>query len=119
MLIHEKLIYPIELGVMGRGLLGLTALALARLALALPVAVCPDGPPPSSKDLVRDDAPRNGNDLAKHLLQVVDVFRYSLARGCAVDPRVPQAPEHPFLVAHVQCGPDGFVCAKGGGEGAI
>ena len=104
---------------MGRGLLGLTALALARLALALPVAVCPDGPPPSSKDLVRDDAPRNGNDLAKHLLQVVDVFRDSLARGCAVDSRVPQAPEHPFLVAHVQCGPDGFVCAKGGGEGAI
>ena len=61
---------------MGRGLLGLTALALARLALALPVAVCPDGPPPSSKDLVRDDAPRNGNDS-----------------------RVPQAPEHPFLGA--------------------
>ena len=104
---------------MGRGLLGLNTLAPVHLALALPFAVCPDGPPPSSKDLVRDDAPRNGNDLAKHLLQVADVFRDSLARGCAVDPRVPQAPEHPFLVAHVQCGPDGFVCAKGGGEGAI
>ena len=116
---HEQLIRPVELGVMGRGLLGLNTLALAHLALALPFAVCPDGPPPSSKDLVRDDAPRNGNDLAKHLLQVADVFRDSLARGCAVNPRVPQALEHPFLGAHVQCGPDGFVCAKGGGEGAI
>ncbi len=68
---------------MGRGLLGLIAF-VARLALALPFAVCPNGPPPSSKDLVRDDAPRNGNALAQHLLQVVDVFRHSLARGCKI-----------------------------------
>jgi hypothetical protein len=104
---------------MGRGLLGLNTLALSHLALALPFAVCPDGPPPSSQELVRDDAPRSGNDLAKNLRQVVDVFHDPLARGRAVNPRVPQAPEHPFLGAHVPLGPDGVVWAEGGGEGTI
>lgn len=102
---------------MGRGLLGLNTLAPAHLALALPFAVCP----------VTARRPRRRNSSGTTHPETAMILRsisckWSMCSDIlslvgAQSTHV--APEHPFFGAHVQCGPDGFVCAKGGGEVAI